>query len=218
MVHDLKKNKEELISYTSSLSSSGLSKRKSMKKATYDDLDKTMLEWFNQERSEGKPMSGLICAKQAKVFFDALRMEGDFNASSGWLTQFKKRHGIREISIQGEKLSADQAAADNFHEDFMKFIEKEGFQQEEIYNTDKNGLYWKCLPDKESAESGEEEVDLIPQHGVSHSTALTCAETLLDYAEQQDDSSFDDKLFLQVLRANIRKKESQSTKQTSMTD
>jgi hypothetical protein len=48
-----------------------------------------MLVWFNQRRSQGTPVSGLICAKQAKFFFEALGLEGNFDASSGWLTKVK---------------------------------------------------------------------------------------------------------------------------------
>uniref|UniRef100_H3AHU5 HTH CENPB-type domain-containing protein n=1 Tax=Latimeria chalumnae TaxID=7897 RepID=H3AHU5_LATCH len=107
-VRDIKKNKE-ILTYASSLdSTSGLSKCKSMKLSTYEELDRAMLEWFHQQRAEGTPISGPICAKQAKFFFDALGMEGDFNASSGWFTRFKQRHGIREIAIQGEKLSGNE--------------------------------------------------------------------------------------------------------------
>jgi hypothetical protein len=72
-----------------------------MKKSNYEDLDKAMLVWFNQQRSQGTPMSGLICTKRAKFFFEALGLEGNFDVSSSWLTRFKQQHGIREISIQG---------------------------------------------------------------------------------------------------------------------
>ena len=37
-----------------------------------------------------------------------------FMASQGWLHNFCKRHGIRELALQGEKLSADKAAAEQF--------------------------------------------------------------------------------------------------------
>uniref|UniRef100_H3AS01 HTH CENPB-type domain-containing protein n=1 Tax=Latimeria chalumnae TaxID=7897 RepID=H3AS01_LATCH len=79
-VRDIKKNKEKILTYASSLdSTSGLSKRKSMKLSTYKELDRAMLEWFHQQKAEGTP-SGPICAKQAKFFFDALGMEGGSNA------------------------------------------------------------------------------------------------------------------------------------------
>jgi hypothetical protein len=71
-----------------------------LKKSSYDDLDRAMLVWFNQQRAQGMPVSGLICAKQAKFLFEALEMEGNFDASSGWLTRFKQQYGIHEISIQ----------------------------------------------------------------------------------------------------------------------
>ena len=38
----------------------------------------------------------------------------EFVASGGWLWRFSKRHGIRELSLQGEKLSADKPAAESF--------------------------------------------------------------------------------------------------------
>ncbi|GBP93350.1 Jerky protein homolog-like [Eumeta japonica] len=39
-------------------------------------------------------------------------------ASNGWLRNFKFRHGVRELDLAGEKLSADSAAAENFIEKF----------------------------------------------------------------------------------------------------
>ncbi|XP_003376749.1 jerky protein-like protein [Trichinella spiralis] len=43
-----------------------------------------------------------------KVASDATELDIDnFVASSGWLRNFKSRHGIRELKIHGEKLSAD---------------------------------------------------------------------------------------------------------------
>jgi hypothetical protein len=53
-----------------------------------------MLTWFNQLRAQGTTITGAVCAKQAKYFFEALELEGSFDASSGWLTRFKQRHGI----------------------------------------------------------------------------------------------------------------------------
>lgn len=71
-VRDLRKNKDKLINYASNFdSSSGLSGRKTMKLPTYDELDKAMLQWFNQQRAQNIPVSGIICAKQAKLYFNA---------------------------------------------------------------------------------------------------------------------------------------------------
>jgi hypothetical protein len=107
-----------------------------------------MVLWFSQQRAQEIPVSGAICAAQAKYFFDELKLQGDFNASSSWLTRFKQRHGIRQITVQGEKLSCDEPTADEFKNEFQKFIENEGFIPEQIFSADKTGLYWKCLRKK----------------------------------------------------------------------
>ncbi|KAB0404419.1 hypothetical protein E2I00_020086, partial [Balaenoptera physalus] len=106
-VRDIRKNKEKIITYASSSDSTSLlAKRKSMKPSMYEELDRAMLEWFNQQRAKGNPVSGPICAKRAEFFFYALGMDGDFNPSAGWLTRFKQRHSIREINIRNERLNA----------------------------------------------------------------------------------------------------------------
>jgi hypothetical protein len=60
------------------------------------------------------------------------------------------------------------------------------------------------------------EEDLVPANKISHSTALTHVEALLDYVEQEDDIALADKMMLRNLRTTIRKKMNQSAKQTSL--
>lgn len=42
----------------------------------------------------------MICLK---AFNEQLNGPKDFKARSGWLKNFKNRHGIKELDIQGEK-------------------------------------------------------------------------------------------------------------------
>jgi hypothetical protein len=139
----IRNSKEKLLD-----SSSG-SKRKTMKQSTYVELDKAMLEWFSHIRAEGTQVSGVICAKKAEHFFKDLGLEGEFNASSGWLTRFKQRHGIRQIAIlQGEKLSGDQEAANEFVDSFQEFVDTEDLSVEQIYNADETGALLEVFADK----------------------------------------------------------------------
>lgn len=131
-----------------------MQKRKTMKKSSYEQLDKAMLEWFTQERALGNPISGPICASQVN-FFSTFGLEGEFDASSGWLIWFKHRHGVREIGIQGEKLSGNEEAANEFVKDFEEFIIKENVTRDQIYNADESGLNWKCLPTRTLAFKSE---------------------------------------------------------------
>lgn len=158
-VRDVLKQKDKLLNFASvSDSDSAMKKRKTMKKSTYDELDSALTEWFAQIRSEGTPVSGTIVSAQAKNFFDLLGIEGNFNASSGWLHRFKKRHGIREIGLHGEKLSGDQQAADDFQRYIEEFVSSENLSYEQIYNADESGLFWKCLPTRTLAFQSEQKV------------------------------------------------------------
>lgn len=68
-------------------------------------------------------MNGVICAEGRRFFlkFWVLRLEGNFDSSSGSLYRFKQRHGIRELHIQGEALSGDKDAAEKFVAEFNNF-------------------------------------------------------------------------------------------------
>lgn len=69
---------------------------------------------MSQVRAEDTPISGPIIAAKAKQFFEKLGIVGTFDASQGWLTRFKQRHGIREIGLHGDKVSCDNQAAEDF--------------------------------------------------------------------------------------------------------
>ena len=51
---------------------------------------------------------------------------------TGWLDKFKKRDGIRQIKIWGEKKSADHEAADQFVTEFSELVERENLSLDQI--------------------------------------------------------------------------------------
>jgi hypothetical protein len=69
-----------------------------------------------------------MCGQTAKFFYKALELEGEFNASIGWLTRFKQQYGILEIAVQGERLSASDAAANMFCMELKKFVQEENLK------------------------------------------------------------------------------------------
>ena len=84
-----------------------------------------------------------------------MELDSEFTASKGWLWRFCKRHGIRELSLQGEKLSADATAIDPFKRKLQEVMEKEGLTLEQLYNRDETGLYYRMLPAKTLASRYE---------------------------------------------------------------
>jgi len=77
---------------------------------TSDWIRQAFYTWFIQQRSTGTSISGPLLQEKAKHFSTQLNGESadleSFKASTGWLDKFKNLHGIRNLSIQGEKLSA----------------------------------------------------------------------------------------------------------------
>ena len=71
-----------------------------------------------------------------------------FVASSGWLSNFIARHGIRVISLQVEALSADTSLVDPFKFELLSKIELEGHSLDQVFNADETGLWWKLMPSK----------------------------------------------------------------------
>ncbi|GFS83491.1 jerky-like protein [Trichonephila clavipes] len=63
-------------------------------------IDLALYLWFSQRRSKSDP---LLCEKALELNekFDG---SAYFKASTGWLKNFKPRHGIRELQIEGEIL------------------------------------------------------------------------------------------------------------------
>ncbi|GBM73247.1 Jerky -like [Araneus ventricosus] len=77
-----------------------------------------------------------------------LNENGSFSASQGWLDKFLKRHGIRQLAIAGEKMSANKDSAKDFVERFEEMIEKENLALDQIYNANETGLFYRMMPSK----------------------------------------------------------------------
>ena len=114
-ISDIRKNKDKILKFTDSIERSEGLNRKSLKLADDEQLDKALYAWFIQQRSSGTPISGPLLQEKAKHFSTQLNTEvadREFKASTGWLEKFKTRHGIRNLSIQGEKLPAAEGCVD----------------------------------------------------------------------------------------------------------
>ena len=64
----------------------------------------------------------------------------------GWLRNFKQRHGICRLKVQGERQSADNDDAENFSEEFRRLIREHNVSPEQVYNADETAFFWHCLP------------------------------------------------------------------------
>lgn len=70
----------------------------------------------------------------------------EFSASKGWLENFKKRFSLKNICLSGEAASSDTEAAKQYPAELKKIIEDGGYVDDQIFNADETGLFWKKMP------------------------------------------------------------------------
>ena len=92
-ISDIWKNKDKILKFTESIKTSEGLKRKSLKLADNEQLDKALYAWFIQQRSTGTPISGPLLQEKVKHFSTQLNTEmadHEFKASTGLLTGLRK--------------------------------------------------------------------------------------------------------------------------------
>ncbi|KAH8026225.1 hypothetical protein HPB51_017151 [Rhipicephalus microplus] len=76
------------------------SKRRRLRPAKYPDLEKALLTWKKEMRSQGLPLSGPVILAKAADF--ALQLDyDDFAASDGWLHRSRERYDLVFHAVLG---------------------------------------------------------------------------------------------------------------------
>ena len=148
--------------------------RKTLHRVKNEDLDRVLMEWIRQRRSEHILLNGMLIMKQAKIYHDELNIEGSCEYSAGWLQKFKKRHGIKHLKICGDKASADHEAAEKFIDEFGKIIADENLTAEQVYNADETSLFWRYCPRK-TLTTADERAPTGVKDAKDRLTVLGCA-------------------------------------------
>jgi hypothetical protein len=123
-------------------------------------------------RSEQKEHQSLVpCVHRQSSFLWSLGLEDEFNVSIGWLTRFRQWYSICEIAVQGERLTASDAAANRFHIEFQKFVQEENLEPHQIHNAVEYASYWKDLPTRPFVFEKEK---CVPRHNFLKSALWSC--------------------------------------------
>ncbi|KAM4028986.1 tigger transposable element-derived protein 5 [Anomaloglossus baeobatrachus] len=126
--------------------------RKKMRLANEEEIDRAVYSWFLTLRQQGIPLSGPIIQAQAEAFAKQIYGEDcTFKASHGWFWRWQKRHGISSQRIYGEPeiRPTDIDPVPVYQEEESKTsVNDGGYGDEQIYNANITGLYWKLLPDQ----------------------------------------------------------------------
>ncbi|XP_023238913.1 tigger transposable element-derived protein 4-like [Centruroides sculpturatus] len=108
------------------------------------NIDDALIKWFNQCRSSNLPLNGLM---EKAEEFGRLLGDTNFKCSNGWLDRFKQRHNISFGKVCGEAKSVNLLDVENWLRDVWPKLRGE-YADEDIYNADETGIFYKLLPDK----------------------------------------------------------------------
>ncbi|NWX22788.1 TIGD5 protein, partial [Aegotheles bennettii] len=124
--------------------------RKKMRLANEEEIDRAVYAWFLALRQHGVPLSGPLIQAQAEAFARQIYgPECTFKASHGWFWRWQKRHGISSQRIYGEGgLHGEPERVPTTCPEVppMPAADAGGYGDEQIYNANITGLYWKLLP------------------------------------------------------------------------
>lgn len=164
------KNRERIMNSTTEFSS----KVKKLRSASNVQLDKAVLTWFKVNRESNVPISGAMLKEKAQQFSEQIDNGNapELKWSNGWLNRFKSRHNINCGKICGEAKSVPQECIENWLSNIWPKL-REKYSDQNIFNADELGLFYKLTPDKtlkfkdESCKGGKLSKERI--------TVLVCA-------------------------------------------
>ncbi|GBN81449.1 Tigger transposable element-derived protein 6 [Araneus ventricosus] len=139
--------KRKIIEESHHQSGSSASKKLRVQSGKFADVEKGLLQWFNQCRSVKIPISGPLLMEKAQEISKKLNVECDASFSSGWLQKFKLRHGITGKTVSGKSGDVDCETVDDWIENQLPDLIK-GYEQKDIFNADVTGLFYNLLPSK----------------------------------------------------------------------
>lgn len=125
--------------------------QKRIKEGKFPELEAALFEWHQRMQTRTN-ITGIILQHKAHFFWINLPMYKNLPESeepkwsTGWLSRFKQRYGIRQFIQHGEAASAP----DNVEvEESMRVIQDILMYKEEheIYNMDETALFWRMTPD-----------------------------------------------------------------------
>lgn len=142
-ISKIKKDRERIISqYESSTST----KVKKLRKAKYPEIDNELLGFISECNSKGVPINTILLKEKAKEIAKHFNYS-DFNASNGFIGRFKERNAVMFQTIHGESDGVSETITSDWINNKLPELIKD-YDQNDIFNGDEFGLFWRILPNK----------------------------------------------------------------------
>lgn len=112
-------------------------------------LEAALFEWHMTLQAAAVPINSELIRATAKALWIRLPEYRDQpipEFSNNFIHRYKKRHGIQKYKQHGEAASAE--ITEDTERDMNTIREKLlEYREQDIYNMDETGLFWKALPD-----------------------------------------------------------------------
>ena len=151
------KKKDEIRSQGAATSKFHAETFTKQRSTTMTEMERLLFVWIEDCDQRNVPISLQEMKFKATSLFDMAKnklpkplTEKQFNekfeASNGWWHRFSKRMNLSSVKLLGESGSADHEAAKKYPETLRKIIEEGGYTEDQIFNVDEAGIWWKMPP------------------------------------------------------------------------
>lgn len=132
-IYKLKKDKNKIEDYVS-IQFNSVPDKKRMRSCAMPELESKLYSWFLNQRDSHNIISDEMIQAKAKEIFETLENPRfkSFEASACWLSKFKKRHGIRLLTISGEILSCDESLIPDFLAKLNRIMRENNYLPEHL--------------------------------------------------------------------------------------
>lgn len=112
------------------------------------ELEAALTEWVLAKQRKNIRLTGAVITEKAHDFCRLLHIspEDQLEFSSGWLSGFKRRTGLREVVFHGEAASAPLETLANERRRFQGILP--GYAPWDVFNMDETAMFIKACPDR----------------------------------------------------------------------
>jgi hypothetical protein len=140
-VHDWKKISANLIAQSQQGTVHNEQSRR-LRAAKFPELEQALALRFRQQEARDLPITNELLCGQAKLFDPQLNVPESFAYSDGWLGNFKKRQGIKQIVKHGEANGPNSHGVELARNAIPKIVNDGGYAAQDIYNQDETAQFW----------------------------------------------------------------------------
>ncbi|XP_043835158.1 tigger transposable element-derived protein 1-like [Dromiciops gliroides] len=122
---------------------------------TMIEMEPPLTVWIEDCNDKHIPHSKTAVQTNAPSLFKVEKENGNeidneetFAANSGCFTHFKNQGQLHDVKISEKAATTDEDMAAKFPDVLKKIIEEGGYTDQQIFNVDETGLFWKRMPSR----------------------------------------------------------------------